>query len=165
MIDVDLQDIVFRQACLDLEREQRLVQFAGKRFLAGQEKVPCDLHRDGGSSLTPAAGGQIGISRPDDAEIVHTGVLVEAFIFGGEDGLFHDLGDIADGDDGAALLPEFADQDAFYAVYAQRYLRPVIGKRLKGGQIGISEQDHQSKQRACDDRQPGKEHHREGNQA
>ncbi len=39
----------------------------------------------------------------------------------------------ADGDDSATLLAELADQSAFGAVHAQRYLGTVIGKRLERG--------------------------------
>ena len=165
LIDINLQNLVFGQARLDLEGEQGLVEFAGKRFFAGQEKIPCHLHGDGGSALTLAARGQVGVGCPDDAEVVDPGVLVKAFVLGRQDRLFHDLRDFADGDNGAALLAELADQDAFRAVHPQGYLGLVIGKRFERGQIGIGEQDHQAQEGAGDNRQPGKEQHREGNQA
>ncbi len=163
LVDVQLQNLVLGQARLDLEGEQRFVQLARKRFFLGQEKIPCHLHGNGRRSLTPAAGGQIGVGGADDALIVHAGVLIEALVFGRKDGLLHDIGDVADGDDGAALLAELTDQGAVCGVHPQRYLGLVIGKRPERGQIGIGEQYHQAHERAGDDAQSGEEQHRKGN--
>src|SRR5258705_700308 len=44
LIDVELQDLVLCQAVLDLERQQRLAEFATEGFFSAQEEIACHLH-------------------------------------------------------------------------------------------------------------------------
>ena len=131
LVDVELEDLVLGQVGLDLPGEQDLAQLAGDRLLAGQEEVAGDLHGDGAGPLL-GAGREVGERGARDAQIVDTAVLVETFVFCGQNGLFHDIRDFADGDDGAPFLSEFAEKVAFGGNDAQGNFGLVVGKCLEG---------------------------------
>ena len=137
LVDVELEDLIFGQAVLDLEGEQHLVELAGERFFLGQEEIARDLHGDRARALPRAAGHEIGQRGAQRRRVIHAAMLVEALVFCREDRLAHLLRDIFDLDEGAPLFAEFADQHAFGAIYAQRHLGLVIGEHVQGRQRRI----------------------------
>ena len=96
LVDVELEDLVLGQVGLDLPGEQDLAELAGDRLLAGQEEVAGDLHGDRAGALL-GAGREVGERGARDAQIVDAAVLIEALVLGGQNGLFHDIRDVADG--------------------------------------------------------------------
>src|SRR6266581_7720008 len=162
LVDIDLQDLIFAEAIFDLERQQRLVQFAGQRFFPGKKKVSRDLHRDRRSPLSLAAGHQVGVGCAAHPVVVDPGMLVKALVLGREDGLFHQSRNLLDADDRTALFAELPDQQAVGGVDAQRDLRLVLGERLDGGQVGVRQKDHETSQRQTQHSHPGQRQHREG---
>src|SRR5438046_8095414 len=109
LVDVELEDLVLAKAGFDLPGEECLPQLARNRLLARQEKIPGDLHRDRSGALLGARG-QVRERGTGDAQIVNSAVLVETFVLGGQNSLFHDIRDLADPDDGTPLLAELAQQ-------------------------------------------------------
>ena len=162
LVDIDLQDLIFAKAIFDLERQQRLVQFAGQRFFPGKKKVSRDLHRDRRSPLSLAAAYQVGVGCPEHPVVVDPGMLVKALVLGREDGLFHQRGNFLDADHRTALFAELPDQHAVGRVDAQRDFRLVLGERLDGGQVGVRQKDHEACQRQTQHSHPGERQHREG---
>ena len=149
LVDVQLEDLVLGQVRLDLPGEQDLAQLARDGLLAGEEEVAGDLHRDGsGALLRPR--GDIGQRGADDAQIVHTAVLIETFVFGGQNSLFHDIRDRLDGHDGASFFTEFAQKVAFSRNDAQRHFRLIVGQRLQRRQRGPQQRQHQRSQQGAD---------------
>ena len=134
LVDVDLENLVFREILLDLEGEEYFVKLARDGFLSGEEEVPCNLHSDRGCSLAFAAGGEVGAGGPQDAQEVHARVLVEAVVLGGEDRLLEHRGHVLDADEGAPLLAVLPDQGPVGRVDAQRDLGVVVGQGLERGQ-------------------------------
>ena len=86
--------------------------------------------------LPPARGWRGGAQH---ADVVDAPVLVEALVLGGEHRVLHDLGDLRDPDDRAALLAELADQHAVGGVDAQRDLGPVVGQRVDRREVGVGD--------------------------
>src|SRR3546814_10537596 len=56
-----------------------------------------------------------------------------SYLFGGQNGVFHDIRDFADPDDGPPFLAEFADQLTVCGHDAQGDLRLVIRQGVEGG--------------------------------
>ena len=144
LVDVKLEDLVFLEAVLDLEREHCFVELARKRLLGRQEKIPRDLHRDGAGALPSAARCEVGYGGAHDALVVDACMLVEALILGREDRPFEDLGHLGDLHHGTPLLAELADQHALGGIHAQRDLRLVVGENLERRQVGPGEDDDQT---------------------
>ena len=80
-------------------------------------------------------------------------MLVETFVFSRQNGLFHDIRDFADGDDGAAFLSEFAEKLALGRDDPQRDLRLVVGERLERRKRRPQQCQHKRAQQRADDRQ------------
>ena len=59
-------------------------------------------------------------------------MLIETLVFCGQNGLFHDIRDLPDGDDGAPFLPEFPQEIAFCRDDAEGYFGLVVGQDLQG---------------------------------
>src|SRR5687768_6663639 len=127
LIYIELEDLLFREAVLDLEGEQRFVELACKRLLRRQEEVARHLHGDGARALSPPARYEIGPSRAHHADIIDAGVLVEALVLGGDHRVLELLRSVGDRDYGPALLAELADQDALRGIDPKRDLRLVGG--------------------------------------
>ena len=78
----------------------------------------------------------------------------EALILRGQDGLFHDIGDLADRHEGAPLLPEFPQEVAFGRNDPEGYLGLVVGQAFEGGEGRIKERQHEGAEETANDRQP-----------
>ncbi len=153
LVDVELEDLVLAEVRLDLPGEQDFPKLAGQRLFAGQEEIPRDLHRyRPGPLLGP--GRHVGERRPEDAEIVDPPVAEEPLVLGGQNGLFHDIRDVADGDQGAPLLAEFPQEVAFGRNDPKRYLGLVVGQAFERREGRIKERQHEGTQQAANDRQP-----------
>ena len=126
LVDVDFQNLVFAEVLLDFQRQQRLVELAPEGTLAREEKVARHLHGDGGSALTAPARGDVIDRRAQHAHRVDAAMLVEAGIFGGEDGLFEHIGHLCYIYNRAALLAKFAQQHAIGGVDPHRDARAVV---------------------------------------
>jgi len=150
LVDVELEDLVLAQVGLDLPRQQHLAQLAGDGLLAGEEEVAGDLHRDGAGALLGTRG-DVGERRAGHAQIVDTAMLVETLVLGGQNGLFHDIRDLADGHDRPPFLAELAQDLAFGRHDAQRDLGLVVGQYLEGRQGGPQQRQHESAEQGPDD--------------
>ncbi|MNM96066.1 hypothetical protein D3C81_1085320 [compost metagenome] len=135
LVHVQLEDLVLGQVRLDLVRQQHLVDLARVGLLAREEEVARHLHGDGGGALRqPAA--QVGQPGAQHAHEVHAAVLVEAVVLDREHGLLHDVRDLGDRHEVAALLAELADQHVVRRVDPQRDLRAVVGDGVQRRQVG-----------------------------
>ena len=139
LVDVQLKNLVLAQVVLDFEGEQHFVELAGVGFLAGEEEIAGDLLGDGAGALFLAAGGQVHDGGACHAQGVDAAMLIEALVFGCQNGLFHRGRHIFDANDVATLFAKFADQMAVGGKYAQRYLRPIIGERFERRQVGVGQ--------------------------
>ncbi len=139
LVHVQLEDLVLRQAGLDLVGQQHLVDLARIRLLAGEEEVARHLHGDGRGALRQAAV-QVGQPRAQHADEVDAAVLIEAVVLDGEHGALHHVGHLRDRHEAAALLAEFADQDVVGGVDPQRNLRAVVGDGVQRRQVGRGDQ-------------------------
>ncbi|MCY1516836.1 hypothetical protein D9M68_514930 [compost metagenome] len=136
LVQVDLQDLVLAQLLLEPEGQHDLRGLAAERALRAQVDVARHLHRDGrGALLAPAL--EAGHGRAREALVVHAAVVVEARVFHGQHGVLHDLRNVGEGREVAALLAELADQRTLGRVHAQRQLGPVVGQLGNVGQLRV----------------------------
>ena len=80
-------------------------------------------------------------------------MLVETFVLGGQNSLFHDIRDRPDRDDGASFLAEFTQKLAFGGNDPQRDFRLIVGQHLEGGQRRPQQCQHQRPQKGADQAQ------------
>ncbi len=149
LIEIKLQNLVFRQVCLDLPRQQHFPQLARDRLLAREKEVAGHLHGDGASTLLGAAG-EVARGCPEDADVVHAAVGIEALVFGGQDRFLQDVRHLGDAHHCAPLLAELAEELALGGDDAQRDLRAVVGQRVERGQRRVEERQHERAQQAAD---------------
>ena len=96
LVHVQLEDLVFAEAVLDLEGQHCLVELARECPFRRQKEVPGHLHRDRARSLPAAAGREVGVGRTQHADVVNAGMLVEALVLGSQDRAFQNLGHLPD---------------------------------------------------------------------
>jgi hypothetical protein len=157
LVHVDLEDLLLVQLALDLQRQQDLVDLAGEGLLGRQIEIARDLHRDRRCTLALARLAEVREAGAQDTDIVDAAVLVEARVFDREHGLLHDLRDLLDRREVAALFTELADEHAVGGEDAHRQLRPVVGEAADLGQVGVShserDRDHHQHRQARRSRQ------------
>ena len=100
------------------EGEQNFINFAGVGFFSGQVNIARHLHGDGGSALAFAFA-QVGNAGANQAQIVQTTMLIKACIFNRQHGIFHNLRNLFDGREVAALFAELSHQCTIGGVNAQ----------------------------------------------
>ncbi|MPM98587.1 hypothetical protein SDC9_145775 [bioreactor metagenome] len=135
LVDVKLENLVLAEIALDLQREQDLVKFAVVRFLAGQEEVACDLHRDRRCTLSAPAGAEVGQRSTCDAKQIDSRVFVKTLVFGSQDGLLQLYWNVINVDDVPALLAKLADQVPVCCVNPQWYAGAVVSQGFKRGEV------------------------------
>ena len=79
-------------------------------------------------ALRAVAFAEVGEAGAEHAHVVDAAVLIEAGVLDGEHGVLHDLRDLGDRHEVAALLAELAEQHAVGGEHAHRQLRPVVGE-------------------------------------
>ncbi len=83
-IEIDLEDLVFGEAVLEPERQQRLADFAGKAALRCQKQVLGQLLSDRAAALDDLAGREIGDRGAHEPNRIDAEMAVEAAILGGD---------------------------------------------------------------------------------
>jgi hypothetical protein len=164
------EDLVFGPALLELVGEHRLAQLARERLggalVGGQVGVLDELLGDRRAALHGVAGAQVAHEGPGDGGVVDAGVLVEAAVLDGHDGLFEHRRDLARRHDDPALVAAQHRQQvglggavvdvgvaAHGLVRGDVELRQAPGDRRQGGaqrQSGHARHGHDDAQR--DDR-------------
>ena len=160
LVDIQLENLVFRQVVLDLVGEQRFVKFARVGLFGAQEEVACDLLGNGRGALTFATASQIGDGRAGDPGVVDPAVLIKPIIFGRQDGMLHDIRYVADSDDGATLLSKLANQVAIGGEDAQRYFGAIISQHFQRGQVRVGQHQNDQGNRDAHGDQPGDQQQR-----
>ena len=157
LVDIQLQNLLLVEFFLDLHGEEDLVQFADIGSLPAQEEISGDLHGDRAAALADLAArheqADGGAHQPFD---VHSGMLVEALVLGGDEGLEQPRRRVFDGYRYAFSLAVFGDQGAvFMAVDAQRHLHTHIAQTLDIGQSGDDDQRREGHEHDAGDAQQG----------
>ncbi len=153
LVEVKLEDLVLRQAALDLQREQDFIELAIEGLLARQEEVSRHLHGDRRGALAASARGHVGDCRAHDAKRVDAGMFVEALVLGREDGLLEDGRHVGDVHHAAAFLAEFAQQVAVGSEHPQRHTRAIVGEGFERRQVGPREQRDGDQRGDAEDRE------------
>ena len=153
LVHVDLKDLVLGQHVLEFVGQQNFINFAGVGFLGRQVHVACHLHGDGRCALAFHSA-QIGDARAQDAQVVHTAVLVKAVVFDGQNRVFHHLRYFLDGRQVAALFAEFAHQLAIFRENTQGQFGLVVFQVGNIGQVRVGDH-HGHTHHHEDGKQPG----------
>ena len=80
-------------------------------------------------------------------------MLIETFVLGGQNSLFHDIRDLADADDGTPFLTEFAQQLALGGDDAQWNFRLVIRQCGERGKRGPQQCENERAEKRADQAQ------------
>ena len=115
LVEIQLEDRVLGKVALDLHGHPRFLELPGERLLAADllgEDVPRQLHGDRREPLRKAHRHEVVLDGAEDAPIVDPVMLVEALVFGGDEGLADGERDLAQRQHGAPLGTELADQPA-----------------------------------------------------
>ena len=133
LVEIELEDLLLGEGALDADGEDRLLQLALDRLVAGEQEVLGDLLGDGrGADRAPARlqVAHIGDHGADDALHVEAAVLVEILVLGGDEGIDDAGRDGGDRHVDAPLAREFRDQRAVIGVDAGHHRRLVFGEHL-----------------------------------
>ena len=137
LVQVQFEDLLFRQVLFDAKGEEDLVEFPQKRLFTRKVEVACYLHRDGASALAPLAGeGQLQ-RRPQDALVIDAGVFEKTVVLCGQKCLYDLLGNLHVFQRNASFLAKFRDQVAIGRVDAQRDLETDIFEVFGGRELGF----------------------------
>ena len=121
LVEIDLENLVLRILSLDFERYVRFPQLAAEGLVPATDvlipDVPRQLHRDRGEPLGKAKLEQVGPDGAEDPVPVDPMVVVEALVFGGEEGGLHIGRHLTQRDHRAPLQPEVGDQPAIRGVH------------------------------------------------
>ena len=96
LVEVQLQNLVFAQRLLDFVGQQGFVELTGERTLAAQVEVFGNLLRNRTGTGLNAAGHDVADCGACHTPNVHAPVVVEAFVFGGNHGVFQNFREVAD---------------------------------------------------------------------
>ena len=84
-----LEDLLFAQLALKLHGQSRFLEFAGDRAVLAQKDGSSQLLGDGACPFPNRALADIGDDGPGNAPAIHTVVLIETSVFGGDESLSH----------------------------------------------------------------------------
>ena len=96
LVEVQLQNLIFAQRLLDFVGQQGFVELTGERTLAAQVEVFGNLLRNRTGTGLDAAGHDVADRGARHTPNVHAPVVVEAFVFGGNHGIFQNFGKVTD---------------------------------------------------------------------
>ena len=116
LVAVHGEDLFLGEAALDLKGEHDLLHLAPEVAIGGEEQVAGELHGEGGRTLGAAAGADVAESGAAHAPEIDAEVGLEILVFGRDDGVAQDLGEIFVAADHPALQGEGADDAALVVV-------------------------------------------------
>jgi hypothetical protein len=141
LIAVHPEDLVLRVAFLDLNREERFLDFSFRGLIVSQEQLARQLLRQRAGAVHAPAHDVVD-ERDDDAGNAQTEVLIEAVVFGGKDGVLDVGRNRLVGDHFPALDGELADDFAARAIDARDSARCVVIERGDLRKIAGESEEH-----------------------
>ncbi len=141
LVAVEREDLALGVALLDLDREDRFLDFSFRCLVIGQEQLAGELLGQRARAVHATLDDVLD-ERDDDARDAEPDVLIEPVVFGREDGLLEVRRDPFVGDDFSPFDREFADDFAAGAVHARDRARRVVVEGRDAGEVtGIGEDD------------------------
>ena len=131
---------------LNLERQQRLVEFARQRAFRRQEEVLGHLHGNGRCTGFGLTGNQVAGGCAQHAHVVDAAMLIKALIFSGHDRLLHQLRHFLDFGERTTLFAKLANLHAISGVDAQGDFRTVIGQHCQIRQFRVGHSHRKAQQ-------------------
>ena len=96
-IEVELEDLFLGQEDLEHHGQRRFLRLAGERARVGEVERARELLRDGAAALFAGARSQVEDGGAGDGDGIDAGVVVEAVILDGDDGVLEVGGDLLEG--------------------------------------------------------------------
>ena len=153
LIGVEGEDLLLGESALDLNRQERFLDFAVPGPVGRKKKIAGQLHGEGGSTLHFAARFDIAIGRPYDAPNVDPPMPVEVFVFDRDQGIPENRGKVVIGSHHPSLQSEGADDASLVVVQLGDRARTIVLEFFHLGQA-----------RGVDQHQPGGSTHQGRNQ-
>ena len=136
LIAVHRENLFFRVMPLDLDRQNRFFNLALQAAVRTvQEKSARQLHRQCAGALRQAVVGDVVPGGLQYARNVHAPVLFEVLVFGSEDRVFQNFGNLPVGEQNPPLQCEGADGLPIIRIQLGNHIRPVILQRVNFRQI------------------------------
>ena len=135
LVRVHGENLRLREAALDLNRQQNLLELSPEALFGRQEEHPAELLGQSACSLRLAPLEQVRRSRPENADDVHSPVVLEMAILDGKDGVLEHLGDLAVGDDHAAFEREAPDHGAVVGIKLRHHVRAIVFQLLNAREV------------------------------
>src|SRR5204863_1546291 len=140
-------------------RQQNLLELSPEALFGRQEEHPAELLGQGACSLRLAPLEQVRGSRPENADDVHSPVVLEMAILDGEDGVLEHLGNLAVGDDHAAFEREAPDHGAVVGIKLRHDVRAVVFELPHLREVRRVDEDHSAQGAHADrEQQQGEEY-------
>ena len=111
-VEIQPEDLLLGELVLHAVGDEGFLQLATRGLVEREEHVARRLHGDGAGALGLVAGDQIDADGAHHAEVVDAVVLEEALVFGGEEGVLDELGDLVVARRDAPLLTDLGDERA-----------------------------------------------------
>ena len=119
VVQVDVEDSLFRKLALDADAENELLGLANERSFRRQEEHAGDLLGDGGGALPHAAGDVVLPGGADDADRIEAVMGAEATVLGGDEGVLHVERDAIQRDKDALFQEELTDELTVGRIHAR----------------------------------------------
>src|SRR5580693_2512 len=139
LVGVQLENLLFRIALVDLDGHQDFLQLPRPFALGGEKKAARHLHVNGAGALSLLAAAQIRESRAKDTDNIQSAVFEESLVFRGEHGIHHVLGKIVEANHAAffaGTIEEVGDQ---LGLDIRSDARGVVGKLQDPGDRAAGE--------------------------
>ena len=159
VVEVGLEQIALRMACLELERDQRFASLAQQRWsvVVGEVHAPRELLCERRRAARPRPRRRAVRERPRDRERVDAGMDPEPLVLGGDRGLDRDRRDLIERDRDAGALGGVTQQRDAVAVDDERagHRRTLI-ERLQRREVCVGQQRarHAESASGCGERGP-----------
>ena len=136
LVAVHRENLLFRVVPLDLDRQNRFLDFAPRAAVrAIQKKSAGQLHRQSAGALRQPMFRDVVPRRLQHARNIHAPVLFEVLVFGGENRVLQDFRDLVVGKQNPPLQRERPDGLPIVRVQLGHNVRPVILQRVNFRQI------------------------------
>lgn len=133
LVEIEFKDPVLAVGLLDAERKDRFLDLAVDRLVRAQQEVLCHLLRDRRCANRATAGTEVlQVHRDSAGETcdIDTRMLVEVFVFGGDEGCLDAIRNRLDRQIETPLTGIFRHQRAIAGMKARRYRRRVFRQHL-----------------------------------
>src|SRR5208282_3387547 len=142
LIAVHRENLVFGVVALDFDGENRLLHFAVEAAVGAiEEEAAGELHREGAGAFLDLMMADVVPGGLEHAREIDAPMFLEVLILGGEDGFLQSLGNLARGEEDAALQGERADRLPVVGIQLRDNVGAIVFERANFRQIAAIDEE------------------------